>query len=197
MFGKSLVAMAVLTVGLSGCIYAPPLESYNPENGGAPLGAAKEWKLANVRVDVPDDMPVATDPTVRVPDPGSLNWWGDPPGDRRAQVEEFMTEAARQGAARALTGDRPVDVDILLKRFHALTPKALATDIQLGVHSIQFDITVEDAATHEVLAEQRDVHADMRAKSGPQAVRDEENGVGMKPQITAHFAHVIHQWLAN
>ncbi len=189
-----LAGLGVAGFLLAGCA-VPPLDPTTQLKGAGP-GAAS-WSLIEVRVSIPEAMPVSEDPNIRYPSPETLVWWGDPPGDRKAQVAALLAEAAREGAAAAMTGDRPVDLTLAVIQFHAMTPKALATDIQLGVHEMRFDLGVRDAATGEILAFESNVSADIRAPSGPDALIAEEEGRGQKPQIQARIRALIGRWLAG
>ncbi|MFN3260887.1 MAG: DUF6778 family protein [Pikeienuella sp.] len=189
-----LAGLCVAAFALAGCA-VPPLDPTTELKGAGP--GVDGWSLNEVRVSIPEAMPVSEDPDIRYPSPDTLVWWGDPPGDRKAQVAALLADAAREGAAPAMTGARPVDLTISVIQFHAMTPKALATDINLGVHEMRFDLGVRDAATGEMLAFESDVSADMRAQSGPDALIAEEEGRGQKPQIHARIRAVIRRWLGG
>lgn len=191
---RSNIIALFAALALAGCV-APPLDPSVSLKGAGP-GAAS-WSLNDVRVSVPDSMPVSEDPGVRYPPATTLVWWGEPEGDRKAQVAALLEESARAGAADVLTGARPVDLTLAVIQFHAMTPRALATDIQLGVHEMRFDIAVKDAATGEMLAFEADVSADMRAPSGPAALVAEQEGRGQRPQIVARVADVVRRWLGG
>lgn len=194
MIGPKAALAGAAALALAGCA-APPLDPSLQMTGAGP--AAAGWSIRDVVATVPESMTVWTDPDVRYPPAETLVWWGDPPGDRKAQVAALVSEAAREGAGAALRGARPVDLRIDVLEFHAMTPKALATDIQLGVHEMRFDFTVADAATGEVLAREADISADIRARSGPQAVEAELAGTGQKQDIRARIAQVVRDWFAG
>lgn len=153
------------------------------------------WTLASVSVQIPEEMKVNTDGSIRYPDPDHLVWWGDPPGDRKAQVIALMSDAVTAGALDAMTGAKPVELRLKIDQFHAMTPKARATNLQLGVHEIRFDLQVVDAQTGAVLAAENDISADFRAFSGSQAVLAEQAGQGQKIRIQTRVAQVIRSWL--
>ena len=192
-FKQGMIALAA-AMALSGCV-APTIDPTLALKGAGP-GAAS-WMLNDVIVSIPEAMPVSEDPGVRYPAPMTLVWWGEPPGDRKAQVSALLEEAARAGAAGMLTGARPVNLTLAVIQFHAMTPKALSTDIQLGAHEMRFDLAVKDAATGETLAIEADVSADMRAPSGPDAIVAEQEGRGQRPQIVARVAEVVRGWLGG
>ena len=77
-----LGAMALI----SGC--APTISSTDFERGAASQsGSVGAWALADVVIDIPESMPVDNVGNVRVPPDNMLVWFGDPPGDRKAQVK--------------------------------------------------------------------------------------------------------------
>ena len=108
-----------------------------------------------------------------------------------------MRDAVIAGAADALSGGRPIVFRLNVDQFHALTPVARATNIQLGVHSMQFDFQVLDASTGEVLASEDNVTADLRAFSGTQATLAEQAGQGQKIRIQTRVSQVVRQWLQS
>lgn len=113
------------------------------------------------------------------------------------QAAAIMSDAARDVAEAVMAGRRPVDLNLAMVRFHAMTPKARVTEAQLGVHDIGFDISVTDAATGAVLAEEQGVNADFRAFSGTKAILAEQAGETQKVRIRRHVAEVVKAWLSN
>lgn len=184
-------AVGLAALVIAGC--APRISSTDFVQGTGAGAAA--WSLSDVRVIVPEDMVISTDENDRYPDSDLLVWYGDPPGDRKAQVANLVTDAVKAGAIDAMSGNRQVVIEIVIDQFHAMTPAALATNLQLGVHEIQFDATVRDALTGEVIAEEQDINADLRAYSGPQAVLAEQAGQGQKIRIQTRISQVIRNWL--
>ncbi len=180
---------------LGGCV-APLISGTDFSKGsGASNADVASWSLSDVIVQIPDGMAVSTDGNVRYPPADMLVWYGDPPGDRKAQVATLLADAVRAGAIDAMIGTRPVVMRINIDQFHAMTPKARATNIQLGVHEIRFDIEVIDAASGEILATEADVNADFRAFSGSQAILAEQAGQGQKIRIQTRVSQVIRAWL--
>lgn len=191
--GVCLLGAAAL---ISGC--APTISPIDFERGAASQsGSVGAWALADVVIEIPESMPVDNLGNQRVPPDNMLVWFGDPPGDRKAQVKALLRDAVIAGAADALSGGRPVVFRLNVDQFHALTPVARATNIQLGVHSLQFDFQVLDASTGEVLASEEDVNADLRAFSGTQATLAEQAGQGQKIRIQTRVSQVVRQWLQS
>ncbi|MEL7090729.1 MAG: DUF6778 family protein [Pseudomonadota bacterium] len=125
---------------------------------------------------------------------GDIVWRGDPIGDRHAQVAAIFETAMQRGTA-ALDGAQHVTLDIVVKRFHALSEKARYT--VGGVHNITFDLTLRDAATGAPIMPSREVRADLDALGGSVAIHADSIGQTQKVRITDHLAEVIRQELTQ
>ncbi|AAV95771.1 hypothetical protein KQ247_01620 [Ruegeria pomeroyi] len=125
---------------------------------------------------------------------GDIVWREDPIGDRHAQVQKIVQDAMVRGVS-PLSGPVKADLEIVVKRFHALTEKARYTTG--GVHAITFDIVLKDPATGAQLMPPREVRADLEAFGGQQAINAEARGQTQKVRITGHLAEVIRQELTN
>ncbi len=121
-------------------------------------------------------------------------WRGDPIGDRYAQVQKIFETALRRGVAD-LKGPIRVDLDVQVRRFHALTEKARYTIG--GVHAITFDLAIKDPETGELLVPVRRIRADLEAFGGQQAILADARGETQKVRITNHLAEVIRAELSN
>lgn len=119
---------------------------------------------------------------------GDIVWRGEPLGDRRAQVKAIFEDGIGRGAA-TLEGPTPVDIQVEVLRFHALTQKARYT--VGGVHSIAFSVTLKDPETGDTLVEPHIVKADLKAYGGEAALSAEAGGFTQKFRITNHLANVI------
>ena len=195
---KSGLGAAVLGLAFLGAACAPSISPIDFENGATSQSPdAANWALADIRIIIPEEMKVETNGNERYPDSSLLVWYGDPPGDRKAQVAALLADAVVAGAADALRGTKPVIFKMTVEQFHAMTPAARATNLQLGVHELRFDFEVLDAATGAVLATENDVNADFRAFSGSQAVLAEQSGQGQKIRIQTRVSQVIRAWLQS
>lgn len=125
---------------------------------------------------------------------GDIVWRGEPLGDRRAQVKAIFEEGIGRGAA-TLDGATPVDLQVEVLRFHALTQKARYT--VGGVHAITFVVRLKDPETGVLLADPRVVRADLKAYGGEEALSAEAGGFTQKFRITNHLANVIVADLSN
>ncbi len=119
---------------------------------------------------------------------GDIVWRGEPLGDRRAQVKAIFEEGIGRGAA-TLEGPTPVDLQVEVLRFHALTQKARYS--VGGVHSITFSVTLTDPESGALLAEPHVVQADLTGYGGEVALSAEAGGLTQKFRITNHLANVI------
>lgn len=155
--------------------------------------AARAWRLAAVEVTVPKELKVSEEHTYE-PD-ADIVWREDPIGDRHAQVDKIMTDAIRRGAS-GLKGSVPVRLDVTVKRFHALTFEAEALNVAgIGVHNINFDITVSDARTGKRLAGPVAIDAALPALTGTEMIKARLNGESQRSQISNHVAATVAGWL--
>lgn len=125
---------------------------------------------------------------------GDIVWREDPMGDRHAQVQKIVEDAMVRGATN-LNGPVNVDLDIQVKRFHALTQKARYT--VGGVHAITFYLAIKHPQTGELLVPVREIEADLQAYGGKVAMMAEARGETQKVRITEHLARVIQIELTN
>lgn len=189
---KSRAIALIALLSLGAC--APQISPVDFTAGGGENG---KWSLGGVSVTIPDSIVVSTSTEDRYPPSDQLVWWGDPPGDRKAQVVALMEDAVNDGAAAALQGAQPVDVEVVIRQFHAMSPIARATSFQAGVHEIRFDIAIRDAGSGEILAEEKGVNADFRAYSGSKAVLAEARGEDQKTRIKERVSNVVASWIDN
>lgn len=187
-----VVVVSALT--LSACV-APRVSKTDFTQGvGQAASQVAAWSLGDVQVAISNTLTVTQSPSRRYPPTTELVWYGDPPGDRMAQVKALMEDAVRAGAADALSGSKPVTISLNITQFHAMTPRARATELQLGVHEIMFDIAVTDGSG-AVIASETGVRADLQAYSGASALQAEKLGQGQKIRIQSRVAQVIRAWL--
>ena len=186
------IAASALT--LSACVAPRVADTDFTQGVGQAASQVAAWSLGDVQVEISNKLTVTQSPSRRYPPITELVWYGDPPGDRKAQVVALMSDAVRAGAADALVGSQPVTIALNITEFHAMTPRARATELQLGVHEIMFDISVVDASG-AVIASETGVRADLQAYSGASALQAEQLGQGQKIQIQSRVAQVIRSWL--
>jgi len=153
---------------------------------------ARGWKLADVTVIVPDTLTVSEAHSL-IPR-ADIVWREDPPGDRHPQVARIMRDAALAGAS-GLGGSRPVRLEIVVTRFHALSFEAETRLRFSGVHNIDFSIRALDAQSGAVLAGPEKIAAALPAVTGPKMAEARARGESQKSQISAHLRAVIAGWL--
>ncbi|MBI1217844.1 MAG: hypothetical protein GC186_04780 [Rhodobacteraceae bacterium] len=157
-------------------------------------GVSRNWRLAAVNVQVPDSLTIS-EQNVLVPDADIVWQQEDPPGDRRAQVAAIMSTAVTAGAS-GLHGHEPVNLVIVMQRFHALTPSAEALEMDnVGVLNVDFTIEVDDAATGKVLVPAQQISAALPGLTGQAAVAARAQGQTQKTEIEAHVRAVVAGWL--
>lgn len=156
--------------------------------------AARGWNVVEVDVTVPRSLSVSEANTY-APN-ADIVWRGDPKGDRYAQIDRLITQAAQQGVS-GLRGARPVRLDITLATFHALTEKARYGLNNSGVHNISFTAQVLDARTDEPLTVVDTINADLIAYVGDQALEAEARGETQRVRISRHVSKVIAGWLGT
>lgn len=125
-----------------------------------PADLAKSWRLAEVRVSVPQTLVVSEAKTL-LPR-ADIVWREDPLGDRHAQVGKIIQAAVLRGA-QGLRGSRPVIIDITVIRFHALTFEAELSNHDWGVHNIDLVAQVVDARSGAVLLPATKIRAETPA----------------------------------
>jgi hypothetical protein len=164
--------------------------SYEP----LPADVTRNWRLAEVRVDVPRTLSVSEAKSL-LPS-ADIVWREDPLGDRHAQVDKIMTDAITRGA-QGLRGSRGVIIAVTVTRFHALTFEAEQRGSNWGVHNIRFTAQVVDARTGEVLVPATDIRSELPALSGTQMREARRQGVTQKSMITSHVAKTVAGWLGT
>ena len=153
-------------------------------------GVLPDYAVREIVVDVPRTLSVS-DANLYYPI-ADIVWREDLSGDRYLQVQDIFTESAEWGAS-IFDGVQLVDVEIVVTRFHAVTPKARYT--VGGVHSMRFELTVRDASTGDVLQGPRSVIADLQSLGGQAAVDAETQGITQRGRITQHLAGVLQREL--
>lgn len=152
---------------------------------------ADTWKIASVRVDVPTSLTVS-EANLLAPN-ADIVWRGEPRGNRHAQVQKIITEAARV-STRKLSGNRPVHLSIRVQEFHAMTERARAI-APVGVHNISFAIQVFDARTGAPLTQAEAIQADLRAFTREQAFQADAQGLTQRVRIVSHVSNVLAAWM--
>ncbi len=160
---------------------------------GEPLDAATtaNWRVSSIQVTVPDTLTVSDEDRF-APD-ADIVWHGDPPGDRRAQVQAILRDAARDATA-GLRGGRPVALGITVQKFHGVTPITMARAPE-AVHNIGFTAQITDARTGAALTPPTHIQADLPALVREDAIRAAQFGPSQKDRISRHVTATIQGWL--
>ena len=191
---KHVRIIAALALGLSVSACASidtatrnaPLESASALAAEAPSAAVQSIAVQSYAVKVPRSLRVSEANSYYPM--GDIVWREDPIGDRHRQVAAiFNTSVAK--ATEGMQGALPVNAEIVVKRFHALTEKTRYTIG--GVHSITFDLILRDPATGLEIMPPREIRADLKGYGGAKAIAAEQQGVTQKVRITQHLANVI------
>ena len=171
---------------------APVASTLDPSVDRTLPFASPALNVIAINVTVPESLKVSE--ANRFLPRGDIVWREDPIGNRYEQVKTIVTAGLTQGVA-GFEGERDVVLDVVVTKFHALTEKARYT--VGGVHAIQFNLVVRDAATGETLIGPRQIKADFDALGGQAAIAAEARGVTQKVRITNQLAYVIQQELGQ
>ena len=152
------------------------------------------WNVGSINVTVPDTLTVSEE-NLFAPN-ADIVWRGEPIGNRYAQVDAIITEAARQGTS-TMSGARAVRLEIEVVQFHALTEKTRFTLQQSGVHNIQFSVQVFDANSGDPITTLDHVQADLVGFSGNQAIEAVAAGQTQRVRIVDHVSRVIAGWMGH
>lgn len=153
---------------------------------------AGDYTVTQVNVFVPDTLRVSE--ANRYLPFSDIVWREDPVGNRHEQVRVIVQNALERGVAN-MSGEQRVVLDVVMRRFHALTEKARYTTG--GVHAIQFTMQLRDVETGEIVAGPKFIKADFGALGGQAAIQAEAQGITQKVRITDHLAYVIEQELTQ
>lgn len=184
----------VLALGLGGMVMLAGCGVAWETNYGDVIDpqVSRGWRVSAIDVQVPRTLSVSEENTY-APD-ADIVWRGEPRGDRYAQVDRIITEAATAGAS-GLKGGRPVRLVIVMQTFHALTEKTRYGLEGAGVHNIQFTAQVFDARSGAPLSSADLISADLIGYTGSEALAAEARGETQRVRIVAHVSRVIAGWL--
>ena len=187
---RRVVLLGVFGSVVAGCVGGGG--GFETQYDPLPPEVTRDWRLAELRVDVPRTLVVSEAKTL-LPD-ADIVWREDPLGDRYDQVAKIMQNAISRGA-QGLLGGRPVIIDVTVTRFHALTYEAELRGETWGVHNIDFTAQVLDARSGAVLLARTLIRAELPALSGQEMKSARARGETQKSQITAHVAQTVAGWL--
>ncbi len=185
-----MVMLMILGLAVSACA------SVETATRNAPLepiptemrSATPSFHLADFQVIVPEALQ-ASEANSYFP-AGDIVWRGDAPGNRHAQVQAIFDNSIRLGLTD-VDGALPVRVEIVVKRFHALTEKTRYT--VGGIHNIVFDVTLRDPVSGAVIRGPVEIKANLEGYGGQQAIEADAKGLTQKYRITQHLARVLRE----
>jgi len=183
--GRLVVAVAAMA-GLAACsqwevAYDEPV----------PADLSAKLRVVTVAVDVPATLR-ASEANQFAPD-ADIVWHGDLPGNRHAQVDAIVTNAAR-AAVRPMRGSKAARLNIVVNRFHGITPKTQYS-APSAVHNIAFTAQLTDARTGKPLTDPTLIRADLEALVGKAAIAAQSEGNTQKARVTSHIEAVLRGWL--
>lgn len=186
---------SVLLLGLvvSGCgtrDIATRNAAFDPANV-QPVPTSVE--VRDILVSVPRELKVS-EANMYLPG-GDIVWREDPIGDRHAQVRAIFETAMQRGVDAMPQGRVPVDLNIQVTRFHALSEKARYT--VGGRHTLHFVMQLSDPETGAPYGPPRAIKANLKALGGQTALESERQGITQKVRITGHLAEVIGEELSG
>lgn len=185
---SKLAALGFLAF-LSACVSGTFQTMYE---AGVSADVSKNWRVAGIEVDVPPTLSVS-EAFVLVPK-ADIVWREERAGNRYEQVSRIVAAGIREGS-KSLNGDRAVRFEVTVSRFHAMTLEAEALNYDVGVHNIDFTVSVVDANSGAVLAPPTFIRAEFPATTGARMTQARLRGESQRSQIEAHLARVTAGWL--
>ena len=186
--------LLLLLSGLSACTTIGPDTEIHARPIGLSAAAVDRLSVSQIVVQVPQNLTVSTDPNEQFPQV-DIVWYEDPAGDRKEQVQAIV-ERGMRGAVAELVGPTKVEADVVVRRFHAVTPKALNGSLPAW-HDVTLDITLRDANSGAVIAQILGLNADSTALTQGQSKAALARGQTQKSRIVARIVLVVQQWLRS
>ena len=185
-----LAAVAALTACSGGGLVSRNALASSPlltaEQPAAPVPLHPSYKVTGIDVQVPAELVVNTSNSYKPRT--DIVWHEDPNGDRRAQVDTIVTDALTRGVA-GLDGTREVTLEVVVTRFHALTPRTRYSFG--GTHDVRMILAVHDAATGALLEPAREIGFEIKASGGDAALAEEAEGLTQKVVISNELMKTI------
>lgn len=187
----------MLAAALAGC--ASSQEGVSSVPPAAPAAVeSRAWQIEKVTVRVPGSLSVSRNPDDRFPDT-DIVWWGDPAeaqgGSRYAQVAVLVAESARD-AATSFHGPRAVELELEVKRFHAVTPASRELGAW-GTHDIHLTAVVRDQLTRAELARDDDLTLSFPALQRGEAKAADARGETQRVRVEARLTDFLRDWLTG
>ena len=116
-------------------------------------------------------------------------------GNKKRQVVALFKNAMRELADENMTGARPVNMNVQVNYFHALTDYSRVWCC--GEHRIYADLAVTDASTGEVLAEGENVYLGRLALGGMPGLIAEAAGRDQWVRVKEGIVKRTAEWLGG
>ncbi len=163
---------------------------------GTPTGPVSNnvsgWSLQDVNVTFGPDISRTASGTEFS---SNFVWQGDGDGNRKKLVIAMFQEAMENIGQEAMTGSRPVAMNVQINKFHAL--KNWSRLFCCGEHNIRADLSVTDAASGQVLAESKDVYLGRIALGGVPGLVAVAVGRDQRVRIREAIIKRTRAWLAE
>ncbi|NIZ08772.1 DUF6778 family protein [Pseudooceanicola sp. HF7] len=115
-------------------------------------------------------------------------WREDPEGDRHAQVQTIVTDAARR-AFKASNGGQDANVGIEVAYFHAMSDKTRATTG--GWLTVTLYVTITDPVTQELLEPTYELKTQLNGYGGAEAIAAVDRGETQKYRISRNLTEAL------
>ncbi|QPM89433.1 DUF6778 family protein [Pseudooceanicola algae] len=147
---------------------------------------ATDYDVTKFAVRVPRSLSVSESDTYH-PSTDIL-WEEDPLGDRHAQVQTIVADAATS-AFKVSEGGRPAHVGMEVRYFHALTDRTQATTG--GWLTVTLDMTISDPYTSELLEPVYQLKTQIPGYGGQEAIDAIHRGETQKYRISRHLTQAL------
>ncbi len=166
-------------------------------SGGKTVPPVDVTQLPPMRVElfsvvVPETLTVSEENSYKPK--SDIVWRGDPYGPRYAQVKAIFEAGIRDGV-KDLSGSVPVNLHIVVQRFHSQTQKVRYTFG--GQYEIEYDLQVSDARSGAILIPAYRVYAIEDAPGGSDAIVADDEGRTEKADNIALIAASIRTQLTG
>ena len=189
---RLMILVLTAAFGLSACMMTEAPSRAQTEGQVLLTAPEQGFAVKAVHVSVPRSLVVSEENSyLPIAD---IVWHGEAQGDRYQQVGAIFADAMQRGTYGFYQG-RPVVLDVVVTRFHALTEKTRRSIG--GRHNLKYDLTLRDAVTGAVLGPVRHVDASVRGAGGAQAQAQDRAGQTQKVVVTLALMNSIQQELGQ
>lgn len=127
----------------------------------------------------------------------NIVWTGKGPGSASAKVSALMKEATALGSQK-LRGRRKVGLEIVIHDFKSPTTRVRRIErTDVGVHHINFSISVVDTKSGNLLLAPTIIEADLEALTGSFAKAFAAQRQDQKARVTQHLASVVQGFMGQ